>query len=187
MIINFFEDESTGNMNGLIRITRVGKLYKMVKMTRLIRMLKMIKAQGKLFEKMNDIFSISEGIERFFFILVIFIMICHFMACFWIFAAELSLDDVELDEYGNLIDPTNSNNWILNEGFHELPDSLLYSTAIYFTVTTITTVGYGDISGTNATERIICVFLMIMGVIFFSFSTGSLTSMISNYDSANLK
>jgi len=109
------------------------------------------------------------------------------MACFWIFAAELSLDDIEYDEEGNLLNPNTSNNWIANEGFADYSDSMLYSTAIYSTITTITTVGYGDISGTNATERIICAFLMIMGVIFFSFSTGSMTSMISGYDSINWK
>jgi voltage-gated potassium channel Kch len=54
----------------------------------------------------------------------------------------------------------------------------LYITALYFTVTTITTVGYGDISGTNTTERLVSIFLMILGVVFFSFSTGALTSII---------
>jgi hypothetical protein len=49
-------------------------------------------------------------------------------------------------------------------------------------VTTITTVGYGDISAYNMIERIICVLLMITGVIAFSFSTGSLSSILSNYD-----
>jgi len=61
----------------------------------------------------------------------------------------------------------------------------LYVTAVYYTVTTISTVGYGDISGTNNLEKIICCFLMVMGVFFFSFSSGSLTSIISNYDQIN--
>ncbi|MFN9903918.1 MAG: ion channel [bacterium] len=30
---------------------------------------------------------------------------------------------------------------------------------MYYTITTITTVGYGDISGTNSIERPICAFL----------------------------
>ena len=53
---------------------------------------------------------------------------------------------------------------------------------MYYTVTTIATVGYGDISGTNTTERIICIFLMISGVFFFSFSSGTLTNIISNQE-----
>lgn len=60
-------------------------------------------------------------------------------------------------------------------------------TSFYFTVTTIVTVGYGDITPTNSTERMIAVFLMIIGVISFSFATGSLSSILSNYDSSQAK
>jgi uncharacterized membrane protein SpoIIM required for sporulation len=59
----------------------------------------------------------------------------------------------------------------------------LYVTALYFTVTTIVTVGYGDISAYTETERIFCIFLMILGVFAFSFATGTLASIIATHDS----
>lgn len=59
--------------------------------------------------------------------------------------------------------------------------------ALYYTVTTISTVGYGDISGTNTVERVICIFLMITGVFFFSYSSGTLTNIISNREAQNQK
>jgi hypothetical protein len=34
----------------------------------------------------------------------------------------------------------------------------LYITSFYFTVSTITTVGYGDIRGVNFGERVYCIF-----------------------------
>ena len=37
--------------------------------------------------------------------------------------------------------------------------SELYSVSMYFCITTITTVGYGDISGNNAYERVFCSIL----------------------------
>lgn len=57
--------------------------------------------------------------------------------------------------------------------------------AVYWTVTTITTVGYGDILATksNNLEMLFCAVAMIIGVIAFSFANGSLTSIISDYDS----
>ena len=58
-------------------------------------------------------------------------------------------------------------------------------TSFYYTVTTITTVGYGDISGTNVAERTIACFIMVLGVVGFSFGTGSLASVMSTYDQAN--
>lgn len=52
-------------------------------------------------------------------------------------------------------------------------------------MTTITTVGYGDISGTNTNERMICIMIMISGVFFFSYTSGTLTNMISNQEAEN--
>ena len=58
----------------------------------------------------------------------------------------------------------------------------LYVASIYYTVTTITTVGYGDLSAQNTLERIFSVFTMITGVIAFSYATGSLASLIFDND-----
>lgn len=54
-------------------------------------------------------------------------------------------------------------------------------------MTTITTVGYGDISATSTIERVICIFLHLIGVLSYSFASGSLTSIIANYDNLNQK
>ena len=58
---------------------------------------------------------------------------------------------------------------------------------LYFSVITATTVGYGDIGGSNQIERGICMFLMVMGVIFFSVSSGTLTNIISSYEEVSNK
>lgn len=54
--------------------------------------------------------------------------------------------------------------------------------SVYFTVTTVATVGYGDITPTNLYERMFCSFLMLSGVSGFTFVSGALASIISNYD-----
>ena len=50
--------------------------------------------------------------------------------------------------------------------------------ALYLTIVTISTVGYGDISGTTNSEMIFCCFMMLMGVCSFSYANGSLASII---------
>ena len=84
-------------------------------------------------------------------------------------------------------DPGSKNNWIYQTGFQDYGDKELYITAFYFCVTTIVTVGFGDITAYSSGEKIICIFLMLIGVISFSFATGSLASIISNYDSSEAK
>ena len=108
-------------------------------------------------------------------------MVCHIMACMWIFSAGMSVDTV-LDENKEKV-LAGEENWITEKAYQNMTQSELYCTAFYFTVTTITTVGYGDISGFNVVEKIMCVFLMLAGTFFFAFASGTLTAMISNYDS----
>ena len=69
----------------------------------------------------------------------------------------------------------------------DMSDWELYVTSFYFTVTTILTVGYGDILAISVAEKLMCIMLMIIGVVSFSFATGSLSSIISNYDSSEGK
>ena len=77
----------------------------------------------------------------------------------------------------------NDNTWM--KKYNGLSDSNMYLTSFYFTITTITTVGYGDISGGTPSEKVYCILMMVIGVISFSFATGSLASIIQNYDSQN--
>ena len=57
-----------------------------------------------------------------------------------------------------------------------------YLTSFYFTITTITTVGYGDYSASTFQEKIICIFIMLAGVIAFSMASGALTNYISQQE-----
>ena len=58
----------------------------------------------------------------------------------------------------------------------------MYFISLYFVMQTITTVGYGDVNPTNTKERIFIVALMLIGVISFSFISGSVSSIVQSYD-----
>jgi len=73
-------------------------------------------------------------------------------------------------------------NWIFQREYTDTTGYDLYVTAMYFTVTTVLTVGYGDITAYSVGEKIFCIFLMVTGVISFSFATGTLTSLIASID-----
>lgn len=64
-------------------------------------------------------------------------------------------------------------------------DSELYATSLYWTITTITTVGYGDIYGIKPQEKIFCAIIMLIGVISFTILSGSMASIMTNFDASN--
>ena len=55
--------------------------------------------------------------------------------------------------------------------------------SMYWAITTMSTVGYGDITSYTEAEQILAIIWMLFGVCFFSFVIGSLSSMMSSTDS----
>ena len=53
----------------------------------------------------------------------------------------------------------------------------------YFTIASITTVGYGDVSAGTFAERGFCIVLMLVGAVSYSFAISSFSSLISSIDS----
>lgn len=74
--------------------------------------------------------------------------------------------------------------WMWDAYYNTMEDTDLYITSIYFIVTTTSTVGYGDLSASTSIERIFCILIMLAGVTSFTFISGSLSSVLSNYDSS---
>jgi voltage-gated potassium channel Kch len=63
----------------------------------------------------------------------------------------------------------------------------LYTTALYWAVTTITTVGYGDVHAFSSAERVYSICIMIIGVFTYSYTIGALSNLMANLDSRNTK
>lgn len=63
----------------------------------------------------------------------------------------------------------------------------MYVICFYFTVTTITTVGYGDVSAGTTYERLFCMCLMLVGAMSYSFAISSFTNLLSSLDSHETK
>ena len=124
---------------------------------------------------MDEYLKIRAAVQRLFFFLLIFILASHITTCLWlIIATQMSSSSKDY-----------SGTWIGKFDFENYNASALYCVAMYWTITTITTVGYGDIEGTNDLERIFCSIIMIIGVILFSLANGALASIVENGDDAS--
>lgn len=105
----------------------------------------------------------SEG-ERILTWALLFAVLCHNLACLWFLVGELAEDG-----------------WVMRYNYTHSDKGEQYVAAIYFIVTTITTVGYGDITGGggSAAEQAFGIFLMLIGVVSYSVALSSFMSAIS--------
>jgi len=141
-------------------------------MMRLMRLLKIFKERDKMAGYLNEFFKFNDAIERLFLFCVSFLLITHIVTCVWVMITQLS---------------SGPDNWIYAGGFQDDGQVELYLTSFYYTITTITTVGYGDISPNTSVEKIFGIIMMCLGVVAFSFATGTLSSIMSNLDNASAK
>lgn len=159
---------SPGSYSDVLRLIRLPRLYRILRVSRVFKMLKSYKS-GAFFEKMQDALGVTTPKAKF---LVFVITICtcvHVMACFWYFASKL-------EDFG-------PDTWVVKFGIMNESDDTKYLCSVYWAVTTLSTIGYGDITPQNDLERILAIFWMIFGVGFFSYTVGSLSSLISQIDS----
>jgi hypothetical protein len=165
----FIMSSGTGsptNVNSLLRFAKFSKIYKIIRLTRLAKVFKLLKNNKSIISKLTEKLRISNGIERLITFFCFFLIFVHVAACMFIVLAELQEGDYV--------------SWVNN---NEPIDGLdLYIMSIYFTLTTVSTVGYGDILPGTEWERAYCTLLMLVGVSAFTFISGALSSIISNYD-----
>lgn len=141
-------------------------------------------------KKINDLLaSLFEGQQRkekimiqhflmyfykVFRIILIASIVTYFMGCIWfIFSAEANKDsDVAA---GNTFNEGN-----VEADYRDDYDRLIIS--CYFALTTLSTVGYGDMGPVTTHEQIFGIFVMLIGVAFFSFVISQFSEIIQNFN-----
>ncbi|KAH0795710.1 cation channel family protein [Histomonas meleagridis] len=95
----------------------------------------------------------------------LYVFIVHAFACiYYLLATHTS-------------SPTSWISGFLDQGFSNFQ---LYVTSLYFVVTTILTIGYGDIHPTNTNEYVVAIIIQIVGVVFESSIVAKMISSISD-------
>lgn len=74
------------------------------------------------------------------------------------------------------------NTWVARLNIRDESALTQYIASYYWSMQTLTTVGYGDIPPVTDPERIINVLWMMTGVFFYSFTIGNLSNIIGNID-----
>jgi CRP-like cAMP-binding protein len=96
----------------------------------------------------------------------------HFVACMFYFTARL-------DNFG-------PNTWVTRYDLEDESNETKYLKALYFTITILTTVGFGDITPFTYSEMILSISWMVLGIAFYSTIVSSISSLFSSIDSRRL-
>ena len=100
--------------------------------------------------------------------MLLFLM--HLLGCFWFYIAIAGEQEVTwISEYDG------------GSGLDK-PINIQYLYSIYWALTTLTTVGYGDITPTNDLERMYALGALLIGALVFGYLLSSVGSMMSNLD-----
>ena len=162
--IPFDEIVGTAAHGNLVSVT----ILKAIRAFRIMRLLK-LKRLSKIVVWCEDNLSINPGIfEILKFVSYIFFA-AHLVAClWWVLATECSSDT-----------------WHRFQGYDKASLKVKYVASLYWTITTMTTVGFGDIVPVNSAERIMACVVMLLGGMAFGYIVGNMSAMIGNLSQAN--
>ena len=131
-------------------------------------MMKFVKHKATAKKEISKLTESGVQVERLVAFFFLFLILCHNLACLWFLVAKI-------DDFGE-------RTWVYRYGYDEVPIEEQYLASLYFIITTITTVGYGDITSKSPAEQGFCIVLMLIGVIAYSIAIGSFTSIMSASD-----
>lgn len=115
--------------------------------------------------------NLNPGFLRIAKFILSFMVFSHWCACAWFFVA--------------LVEDLAPYTWV---GRYDLVDEdtwTHYLSSLYWTWSTLTTLGYGDITAGTNSERICTMVCMLFGVSFYSYITASMSSFLDRLDASS--
>ena len=159
------------------KVAKAGRAGKIVKVTRVLKLTKLLRlAKGsKMYTKYMDYFQLTRIQLKLGQLFIMTLLIAHISACLFALVGKLNtLVYLDMNEY--------QESWIATAGLMDAHWFEQWTTAFYFVVATITTVGYGDVSPETPLEKSFVSLLMMFGGAFYGFIIASLASLLASWD-----
>lgn len=166
-----YDDISTATGGGgNLKILRVVRIARLAKLLRILR-------SSRIFARFENSMTINYGALKLFKFIVGTLFIAHWMACLWHLIKVIEVSKCNwVDEYyyGACADPP------ADDEVHATKPISMYTTALYLSVMTISTVGYGDVTPQTEAERMYLIFAMLIGASVYAYVVGSICSIIAS-------
>ena len=164
------------NFNQILRMVRITRLLKLLDIARFNHLLKSFfendSSQDKIM--LQYVFMYTFKITRLFLAAII---ITYFCGCIWFLVVNHYKDKGLVDDKGQVISEPS---FFYKFGMDKMPTSRQIIVSWYYSMTTLTTVGYGDYYPISNTEIFVAVCYMLCGVVFFSYIMSSVIEIINN-------
>lgn len=162
----------------IIEVSRFMDMYKNYSKARVERIIEKDETQAEDMETDVIHITIQIMIGKIFQIIklsIIIMNICYFLGIAWFIVCMVSKDTQDLVRDGTaFIDPDYMNNENFLD-YYNIWDNTMFHNVIlgtYFSFTTLSTVGFGDLSPRSDPERLMCSLILMIGVGVFSMVLG---------------
>jgi len=145
------------------------KLLRALRMVRLLRMLKLLNIQ-RYIDALEDAYGVNMQILKIFKMVAGLLYLMHLLGCFWYFVGT---------------NGEHEQTWLTNYDDGSAvgaPTAVGYLYSIYWALTTLTTVGYGDITPANNSERYYALASLLIGALVFGYMLSSIGELLGNID-----
>ncbi|XP_049875603.1 potassium voltage-gated channel protein eag [Pectinophora gossypiella] len=164
----------------------IGSLFSALKVVRLLRL-------GRVVRKLDR--YLEYGAAMLILLLCFYMLVAHWLACVWYSIgrsdADSGLQYSWLWKLANVTQAPYSYVWSNESDGPELVNGpsrkTMYVTALYFTMTCMTSVGFGNVAAETDNEKIFTICMMIVAALLYATIFGHVTTIIQQMTSATAK
>ncbi|CAD8046163.1 unnamed protein product [Paramecium sonneborni] len=131
----------------------------------ILKVFQIAKLSGNLFDRLelsSSQIAIFDLVKLGYTILVV----AHFCACLWFLVGTTGSD---------------TTTWVIKNDLQDQPWLAQYLTSFYFSIVTMTTIGYGDITPQNLRERMFTICMTVAAVGIFGYSIGNINNIYADW------
>ncbi|KAG9435837.1 potassium voltage-gated channel protein eag-like [Apis mellifera carnica] len=164
----------------------IGSLFSALKVVRLLRL-------GRVVRKLDR--YLEYGAAMLILLLCFYMLVAHWLACVWYSIGRSDADNgVQYSWLWKLANVTQSPYSYLWTNTSTAPELVagpsrrtMYVTALYFTMTCMTSVGFGNVAAETDNEKIFTICMMIIAALLYATIFGHVTTIIQQMTSATAK
>lgn len=156
----------------IARLFMPNSLIFIVGLLRLPRLLR-LREGYRIFSSWETNIQLNPTFIRMCKLVIVIILINHWVACAWFMIGSW--------------ETSSGDSWLISKSLQSVGKRTQYMNSLYWAITTLTTVGYGDITPTTEIEITFTLMVMFLGVSMYAYIIGSVSSLISNLDAAQAR